>query len=131
MSDVSSRNRNNRRKGHDFERYIAVRLRDIDGTARRNLEYQSGSYDIETQLRFTIQCKNTTKWTPPPSESLKQASDHKIRGTFPLALHKLKGGDTYACLYLEDFLSIINHFAKLDRYLWRDCPEYYIDDEKI
>jgi hypothetical protein len=44
-------------KGHSFERRTANLLKQFDPTAKRKLEYQEGSVDIETQLPFAIQCK--------------------------------------------------------------------------
>lgn len=127
---ISQRNRNNRRKGHDFERYVANLFKQIDETAKRNLEYQEGSYDIETKLRFTVQCKCTNVWTPSPSESLRQAKSALRRDSFALATHKIKGGETFAVMYLEDFMAMIAHYASHDRYLWMDCPQYLKENPK-
>ena len=47
-----------RRKGHDWEREVAKRIRKIDPSAKRLLEYQEGKgIDIDTKLPFAIQCK--------------------------------------------------------------------------
>lgn len=56
-----------RRKGHGFEREIAIKLRHIFPNARRHLEYQdqeANGVDLAETGPLQIQCKKLKKYAP-------------------------------------------------------------------
>ena len=56
-----------RRKGHQFERDVAIKLREIFPAAKRQLEYQIDDcvgVDIANTGRYKIQCKKLKKYAP-------------------------------------------------------------------
>lgn len=64
-----------RTKGHAHERYVAIKLREIDSTARRNVEEtQVASVDIKTKLPLAIQCKCLKNWSMSPHAIFNQAA---------------------------------------------------------
>lgn len=68
-----------RTKGHSWERSIAVSLRHIDPTARRNVqETQIASVDILTEIPIAIQAKCLKRWSLTPHSIWEQANDGKL-----------------------------------------------------
>jgi hypothetical protein len=56
-----------RRKGHSWERSVAIRLRSVFPKARRQLEYHEddcNGVDIANTGRFKFQCKKLKKYSP-------------------------------------------------------------------
>lgn len=63
-----------RRKGHSFERWVANRLKELDPTARRNVEEtQCASVDIKTRLPLGFQLKSLGRWSLTPHSVFEQA----------------------------------------------------------
>lgn len=99
-----------RTKGHNFEREIAERLRQIPGvTAKRCLiETQQGNQgDIITNLSLSIQCKVGA--VPPIYPAIDQAVEAARPGQIPVAVirRNARAGKKYdlVVLRLEDFLT--------------------------
>lgn len=58
--DASARGRNNRRKGHTFERAVAALLRTLGIPARRTIQSRSGGKDgadVAIEGPFFLECK--------------------------------------------------------------------------
>lgn len=63
----SQNGRRSRRKGYQFEREVAILLREIYPEARRHLEYQdaeANGVDLINTGRFKIQCKKLADYVP-------------------------------------------------------------------
>lgn len=59
--------RRSRKKGHDFERWIAEKLRPIFPRARRHLEFHrldANGVDLQETGIYKIQCKRFAKYAP-------------------------------------------------------------------
>lgn len=112
---ASSKGKAARRKGHNWERSVAILLRDIDPTAKRNVEEcQEASVDIKTKLPFGIQCKALRNWSKNPSQILRQAAHGTPGGKSPLAIVKVDRQEPVACLYLFDFLDLLKKIQTLE-----------------
>lgn len=64
---TSAGGRRSRRKGHQFEREMAIALRKIFPGARRQLEYHSRDargVDLQETGPYRIQCKKLQKYAP-------------------------------------------------------------------
>lgn len=97
----------NRRKGHQFERDIAILLRPLFPNAERELEYQKSSangVDLKNTGRYKIQAKFKQKYVNPGTiEEIKISSS----GDVPVLLTKKAKGPTLAVLYFQDLLVLM------------------------
>jgi hypothetical protein len=101
-----------RQKGHSYERYIAIRLREsgLDPNARRNVqETQQASVDILTDLPFAIQCKNLGRWSTTPHAVWLQAAEGKLKCTdIPMGIIKITKRSPDLCfLALDDMINLL------------------------
>lgn len=96
-----------RRKGHNYEREVARRFREIFPEAKRGYQTRGGSAeqcDIEG-VPFRLECKHH-KGNPSIPAALKQAE--KKPGSLPaLAVTKRTRGVEIASMYLDDFLELL------------------------
>ena len=93
-----------RSKGHQWERQIARDLREIDQTAKRNLEYQEGSgYDIDTTLPYRIQAKSRKQINF--LSALQEIPEND--GNIPVVAGKITGKGEYAFMKWSDFLWLV------------------------
>jgi len=93
-----------RAKGHSFERKVVNDLREVDVTAKRNLEYQEGKgFDIDTRLPYLIQCKNQKRvnWIKAMSEIPEE------EGFIPVVAGKVTRKGEFAFLKWSDFLNMV------------------------
>lgn len=93
-----------RKKGHDFERECAKKLRRLYPGAQRNLEYQSNNcygVDIAGTGRLRVQCKRHRNYSP-----IGAIEEIRTSG-LPVLLTKGDRKRTVACLYFDDLLSIL------------------------
>jgi hypothetical protein len=93
-----------RRKGHQWERAVAISLRDIDPTAKRLLEYQEGAgHDLATVLPYRFQCRNrkNINWV----SSLKEIPESD--GNVPVVAGKVTNKGEYAFLKWSDFIWLL------------------------
>lgn len=103
-----------RRKGHAFERYIAIRLRDIDPTAMRNVaECQQASVDINTKLPLAIQCKSVKSWRSNTPHSIwdQAATGARDPSHIPLGIVKITNKQPILCLI--DLETVMSWLKKL------------------
>lgn len=90
---------NARRKGHGFEREVAIMLRPYYPDAKRQLEYQEGlGYDLQGTGDLSIQCKvgKSFKIENALSEAVR---DDKIA----VAITKRDREDIVVSMYWKDF----------------------------
>jgi hypothetical protein len=96
-----------RTKGHSFERAIAIKIREIDKTARRNVsECQQASVDILTDLPLAIQCKALNNWSKSPTNIYAQAAEGRLHEEdIPVGIVKIDNRQPILCfIALEHFL---------------------------
>lgn len=95
---------NSRRKGHSFEREVAIKLKSLFPNARRKLEYhisQCTGVDLEETGVFRIQCKRSK--TSVPMNKIKEIKDEGIHVLWT----KVDRERDMVTLYAEDFLRIV------------------------
>ena len=102
MSGKSSRT-----KGHNFERQVAIDLRDIYPDARRGLQYQDGTGCADVvNTPFHVECKVGKK--PNIRAALKQAkNDCQDKNKVPIAVVKDDRKEPMVTLDWVQFLEII------------------------
>jgi len=104
-----------RTKGHNFERWIAKKLREIFPGARRGLQYQDGKKcaDVVDAGPWHWECKVGKK--PGVRTALKQAEIDCSKGMIPVAVIKDDRAEPFVVLPFDDFLEMV---GQLTRY-WR------------
>ena len=106
-----------RRKGHDWERVVARRLRDVLGVeARRGLQYRDGAEapDIIIEgLPLHIECKAGKR--PPILAALEQAERDAAEGAIPVVVVKADKREPTVTMRLEDWLAVIAPWARRQR----------------
>lgn len=94
-----------RRKGHGFERAIAIRLREIFPEARRGLQYRDGAEACDVEgTPFHVECKRMKK------VSVKAAFEQAVRdsnGRTPVLIYKEDRGEEMVVLRFSDFLKLL------------------------
>jgi hypothetical protein len=109
--------RASRRKGHDWEREVASRFREVFGhdKVRRGLQTRTGREvpDVDA-LCFWIECKRGKQTNP--KAALRQAAAVATKGRIPLAICKDDRCAPTATLLLDDFLELVEEWWRL-----RDC----------
>jgi len=101
---ASQRGKANRRRGHQFEREVAIDLRAVGfHDAKRHLEYQKEEVvgvDIDNTGQFKIQCKakNNSPNIPAVFKEIKHDKDNDI----PVVVFKVTNKGEYACFKWED-----------------------------
>ena len=98
-----------RRKGHSFEREIAIECRGLGyPEARRQLEYHADDakgVDIQNVGPYKIQCKNTAKYVS--LNTIKEVQCERYLGDIPILIAKAAGEDTLAVLHWSDLKRLI------------------------
>jgi hypothetical protein len=103
-----SKGRAARVKGHGWERTVAIHLRTVDPSARRNVEEtQISGLDIKTKLPLAIQCKAFSKWHTTVDEVLLQAAKAAEPGQTPVAIVKIDRREPTVTMYFTDFMAWI------------------------
>jgi hypothetical protein len=107
-----------RRKGHDFERWVARRLREtLPGCeAKRGYQSRGGgaeAADVVSTLPYHIECKRGRK--PLVRAALEQAMGDAKPGMLPMAVIKDDRGKPFVCLDFEDLLEILQENWELSR----------------
>ena len=104
----SKQGKNNRRKGHQWERDLANELKKIGfPEACRHLEYQTHQargYDLEGASPFKIQCKNSK--TVPNFETVFEEIDAE-EFEFKVLAYKKPNKGKYAIMPMDDFLRLL------------------------
>lgn len=98
-----------RKKGHGFERSVALQLREFWPNVRRQLEYHVDDcmgVDLMNTGHYRIQCKATKRYV-----SLKAIDevvcDEQIAGEVPVLIAKADRGRTLVAIPMEEFLRLL------------------------
>lgn len=99
--------RRSRRKGHDWEREVARRLREIFGPqVRRGLQYQDGAATPDVIVPcFHVECKVGAR--PPIIQALEQAERDAKPGLWPVAVCKQDRKPPTVTMRFEDWLELL------------------------
>lgn len=98
-----------RRKGHSFERSVAILLRSIFPNARRQLEYHEDDclgVDIQNTGHYRIQCKKLKKYAP--ITAITEVQCARELGEIPVLVTAGDGLEPMAVLPFDDFLKLIS-----------------------
>jgi len=102
-----------RRKGHSFERSIAILFRSLFPKARRQLEYQiddCNGVDIAGTDPFKIQCKKLKKYAP--ITAIEEVKCHRELGDIPVLITAGDHQEPIAALYFSDFFRLLEKAKK-------------------
>lgn len=97
-----------RRKGHNFEREVAILFREFYPEAIRNLEYQEGEgVDIANTGEFSIQCKVGKSFRI--EKALAEAVKENKKS---VAITKKDRQKIVVSMYWDDFKEVLNIYLK-------------------
>ena len=111
--------RRSRRKGHDWEREVARRMRDVLGVeARRGFQYRDGAEAPDIIIEglphaLHIECKAGKR--PPILAALEQAERDAAEGAIPVVIAKKDKKAPTVTMRLEDWLAVIAPWAWRER----------------
>jgi hypothetical protein len=100
-----SAGRRARQKGHQFEREVAILLREVFPKARRHLEYQdveANGVDLVETGPFKIQCKKLKEYAP--LNRIEEVQCDRLFGEVPVLITAGDGKEPLAALPLSDFI---------------------------
>lgn len=113
----SSPGKSARRKGHQFEREVAIWLRRVFPQARRVLEYHEADckgVDIAETGRFRFQCKKHKGYAP-VSSLYEIEHDAECAGHIPVLVTAGDSEPAVAVLPFEDFLQLLYARVLVDK----------------
>lgn len=126
-----------RRKGHDFERLVAKRLRDIYPLAATSRQESRALDEAEVDIAnvpIYIQCKSGYEKARPKYELILARMEEKLKGrpVYPTwVLHKLNGRErTLAVTTSEQFYNIVYTLEKHQN-LVNEIREYIFNNENM
>lgn len=98
-----------RRKGHAFERWVAIKLRKIFPEARRQLEFQAAvaieGVDLVHTGRYKIQCKRGRKYAS--ISAIFQVQICPIEGGCPVLITQGDRQEPMAVLPFQELIRLI------------------------
>lgn len=103
-----SAGRRARKKGHGFEREIAIQLREVFPGARRHLEYQdceANGIDLVGTGLYRIQCKRLKKYAP--ISLIEEVQCDELMGDIPVLVTAGDSKPTMAVLPLADLIRLM------------------------
>lgn len=103
----------NRRKGHDFERWLARELKELYPDAKRNLEYQkdqANGRDLANTGGFLFQCKRGRLYAP--ITAIEEIQVDPIDGGVPVLVTKGDGKEPMAVLSFTAFKRLVRKATK-------------------
>lgn len=109
----SQNGRRSRRKGHQFEREIAIALRPVFPAARRHLEYQdaeANGVDLVETGNFRFQCKKLKQYAP--VTAINEIICDRMLGDVPVLVTQGDSLPPIAVLHFDDFLTILTRYVK-------------------
>jgi hypothetical protein len=98
-----------RRKGHQFERDVAILLRKVFPEARRQFEYHvrdAKGCDIQGTAPYLFQCKRGKRYAS--LSAMQEIEICPIEGGVPVLVTKGDGTEPLACLPFSDFLKLLS-----------------------
>lgn len=111
-----SNGRRSRRKGHQFERDVAILLRPVFPEARRHLEYQAEEaqgVDLDGTGSYKIQCKKLRAYSP--ISAIKEVVCDQFLGDVPVLITAGDNEPPVAVLPLDEFIRLIGAFRSYRR----------------
>ncbi len=99
---------NSRRKGHDFERYICKKLRDLFPKVERTQEGDSldrAGVDIRGAGQFRVQAKRGRAYS-----SINKIQEVQVEG-IPILWTKGDNLKPVVCMYEDDFINLLSEKA--------------------
>lgn len=102
-----------RRKGHQFERDVAVLFRGIFPDAKRHLETRRSDVtgvDLDGTGEFRIQCKRGRGYAP--LSRIGEVQIDPLDGGVPVLVTQADGAEPLAALPLADFLRLVRRSRK-------------------
>jgi len=102
-----------RRKGHQFERDIANKLKSVYPNVRRQLEYNENDcmgIDLVNTGPFRIQCKKLKKYAP--ISAIEEVVHFDFLGEIPVLITAGDNKPPLAVIPLETFLDMLKHWPK-------------------
>ncbi len=112
---ASENGKRSRRKGHQFERELAIKLRPIFPEARRHLEYQmceANGVDLVGTSYFRFQCKRLKGYSP--INAINEIAYDEVLGEVPVLVTQGDGLKAMAVLPLENLLELLRDARRLD-----------------
>jgi len=100
--------RKSRTKGHGFERWCAIQMRDIFPKARRHLEYQDGQcfgVDLAETGPYKFQCKRFRDYAP--INAIMEVQCEPELGDVPVLVTQGDHKPAMAVLPFEDFIRLV------------------------
>lgn len=97
-----------RRKGHSFEREVAIALREVWPKARRHLEYQdseANGVDIAETGEFKFQCKKLKGYAP--VSKIREIQYDELLGEVPVLVTAADGEPALAVLPFTDLIRLL------------------------
>lgn len=108
MRTKSQNGKRSRRKGHQFEREVAIALRVVYPNARRHLEYQdaeANGVDLVETGPYRIQCKRFKSYAP--ISAIREVTADPLFGEIPVLVTAGDNEPPIAALPLEDFIRLL------------------------
>jgi hypothetical protein len=107
-----------RRKGHDFERWVAAQLRKLWPTAERGLQYRDGAGcpDVRGCPPYHIECKRGAR--PSPRAALRQATEDAQNNWVPVAIIKDDRESPFVVMHFRDWYDLVDGCGICE---WRQC----------
>lgn len=108
---IKNKGRHARRKGHQFERDVAISLRGVFPEARRHLEYQhqeANGVDLVNTGRFLFQCKKLKAYAP--ISTINEIQAHRALGDIPVVVTAADNSPWMAVLYYDDLIELISFY---------------------
>jgi hypothetical protein len=102
-----------RRKGLQFEREIAIRLRHIFPHAKRHLEFQqeeAQGFDLDNTGRYKIQCKKLKKYVS--VNTIREIVYREGFGEVPILVTAGDSQEAMAVIPFQDLLWLIEVFER-------------------
>lgn len=99
-----------RKKGHDFERWVANQFKKLYPTARRHLEYQDSQaigIDIAECGDYKVQCKRGRRYAS--LSAIEEIQICPIEGGIPLLVTKGDNKEPLVALPFAHFLELVKN----------------------
>jgi len=102
-----------RRKGHNWEREVARRFRDIFGEdVKRGWQSRSGDDAPDVCIpHFWVECKRGKRTNP--RAALRQANEASSKAHVPLAVCKDDREDAFIVMSFDDYLDLVTEWWQL------------------
>lgn len=120
-----------RRKGHDWEREVARRFREVVAEGKRGLQYQEGVKPPDVIAGpFAIECKKGKRTDI--KGAMKQAEESSPPGTYAIAVTRDDRAPALVTVEMDDFLEMVGEWQELLGLLTDvACSGVELDDPRL